>query len=137
MNASKKQSKNGIISNSYLILYNVILTIGYVCIQIFFDFQLSHKNIYLRWSIILFIAVQTALDWKSPQSGIFAAELLYQRIEFYLLIFQTAAILEVVHAAIGLVRSNPVLVLFQVLSRLAVVWLVCYPFKDVSTLLIN
>ena len=78
------------------------------------------------------ISVQTAANWKAPLSDVMTAKSLYQNIEFYLLIFQTAAILEVVHAALGLVRSNPMLVLFQVLSRLAVVWIVCYPFKDVS-----
>lgn len=77
------------------------------------------------------ISVQTAASWND-RSDVMTAKSLYQNIEFYLLIFQTAAILEVVHAALGLVRSNPMLVLFQVLSRLAVVWIVCYPFKDVS-----
>lgn len=88
-----------------------------------------------RWGLILVISAQTALEWKSPKTDVLKAHSLYEKVEFYLLIFQTAAILEVVHAAIGLVRSNPLLVLFQVLSRLAVVWLVCYPFKDVKTLL--
>ena len=53
---------------------------------------------------------------------------LYSNVETYLLIFQTAALLEVLHAAVGLVRSNPVLVFLQVLSRLLVVWLIAYPF---------
>jgi very-long-chain (3R)-3-hydroxyacyl-CoA dehydratase len=53
---------------------------------------------------------------------------LYANVETYLLIFQTAALLEVLHAATGLVRSNAVLVFLQVLSRLLVVWAVAYPF---------
>ena len=45
------------------------------------------------------------------------AKNLYKNVEFFLQIFQTAALLEVLHAAVGLVRSNAVLVFLQVLSR--------------------
>jgi very-long-chain (3R)-3-hydroxyacyl-CoA dehydratase len=58
---------------------------------------------------------------------------LYFNVQTYLLVFQTAALLEVLHAAVGLVRSNPVLVFLQVLSRLLVVWAVLYPFPAART----
>jgi very-long-chain (3R)-3-hydroxyacyl-CoA dehydratase len=60
--------------------------------------------------------------WKSKN--------LYKNVETLLLIFQTAALFEVFHAIVGLVRSNPVLVFLQVLSRLMVVWLILYVFDN-------
>jgi len=54
----------------------------------------------------------------------------YLNTEFFLHIFQTAALLEVVHAAVGMVRSNPILTLLQVLSRLLVVWIVMFFFEE-------
>jgi len=68
-------------------------------------------------------------QWKSSKD-IFTANGLYSNVEFLLQVFQTAAIMEVVHAAIGLVKSNPVLVFLQVLSRLVVVWLITWNFKE-------
>lgn len=88
---------------------------------------------YLRWSLILFVTVQTALTWKN-QDDVLSSKNLYKNNELLLQIFQTAALLEVVHAAIGLVRSNPVLVFVQVLSRITVVWFVSYPFSTVRNL---
>ena len=70
------------------------------------------------------------MTWKSNQE-ILSAKNLYNNVEFLLQVFQTLALLEVVHAAIGLVKSNPMLVLFQVLSRLLVVWAVTYLFVPV------
>ena len=73
------------------------------------------------------------MTWKSNQD-ILSAKNLYNNVEFLLQVFQTLALLEVVHAAIGLVKSNPMLVLFQVLSRLLVVWAVTYLFVPVKKL---
>lgn len=70
------------------------------------------------------------MTWKSNED-ILSAKNLYNNVEFLLQVFQTLALLEVVHAAIGLVKSNPMLVLFQVLSRLLVVWAVTYLFVPV------
>nr|BAJ99429.1 predicted protein [Hordeum vulgare subsp. vulgare] len=108
--STKTSNKQSGLATAYLIFYNVVLTLG--------------------WAFILVLTIQTALKWKTPKTDILTAKSIYPTVEFYLLVFQTAAILEVVHAAVGLVRSNPILTLFQVLSRLIVVWLVCYPFKD-------
>lgn len=105
-NSSQKQSLTA--GEIYLVLYNVLLTIG--------------------WASILFIAVKTFTTWQSTDEML-AAKNLYRDTELFLQIFQTAALLEVVHAAIGLVRSNAMLVLFQVLSRLLVVWLVTFAFE--------
>jgi hypothetical protein len=71
------------------------------------------------------------MTWRSNEDML-SAKNLYTNVEFLLQVFQTLALLEVVHAAIGLVKSNPMLVLFQVLSRLLVVWAVTYLFVPVT-----
>jgi len=59
-------------------------------------------------------------------------KILYHIVEKQLLIFQTAAVLEILHAATGLVRSNPILTTFQVFSRVIVLWGVIYPIVKVQ-----
>jgi very-long-chain (3R)-3-hydroxyacyl-CoA dehydratase len=49
---------------------------------------------------------------------------LYTSVSTTLKIFQTAALLEVLHAVVGLVRSNPVVAAQQVASRVYIVWFV-------------
>ena len=44
---------------------------------------------------------------------------------------QTLALVEIVHAGVGLVRSNPLTTLMQVLSRILVVWLVVAVFPEI------
>jgi len=107
-NSTGKKRSLGI-SDIYLIFYNIILAIG--------------------WLIILMITQQTILSWKS-NNDLFSSKNVYLNVEFFLQIFQTAALLEVVHASIGLVRSNPVLTLLQVLSRIIVVWLIMFCFES-------
>ncbi|ELT88541.1 hypothetical protein CAPTEDRAFT_151760 [Capitella teleta] len=55
----------------------------------------------------------------------------YGAVEPMLLIFQTAAILEIFHAMFGLVKSNPVLTAFQVFSRIIVTWGILYIVPEV------
>ena len=76
---------------------------------------------------MLLIAQKTIASWKT-NADVMLSRNIYSNVETVLLVFQSAALLEVAHAAIGLVRSNPVLTLLQVLSRLLVVWLVAYVF---------
>merc|ERR1712226_1554351 len=59
-------------------------------------------------------------------------KILYHIVEKQLLIFQTAAVLEILHAATGLVRSNPILTTFQVFCRVIVLWGVIYPIVKVQ-----
>lgn len=47
---------------------------------------------------------------------------LYENVKWSLLVFQNAAVLEILHAATGIVKSNPVITTQQVFSR---VMLVC------------
>jgi len=55
---------------------------------------------------------------------------LWEATKSALLLFQSLAILEVVHSAVGLVRSNPVLTLCQVFSRVFLVWPILYGLPD-------
>ena len=86
------------------------------------------------WALILFVTIDTARKWKNQNDALGAKDL-YKNQEFLLQVFQTAALLEVLHAAVGLVRSNAMLVLFQVLSRLLVVWIVMFMFEPVCSAL--
>ncbi|XP_064652270.1 very-long-chain (3R)-3-hydroxyacyl-CoA dehydratase 2-like [Lineus longissimus] len=55
---------------------------------------------------------------------------LYGKVEGVLMIFQTGAVLEIVHCAIGIVPSNVVLTAFQVFSRVFLVWGINYSVKE-------
>jgi len=88
----------------YLFLYNIIQVLG--------------------WGSVL---VKTTKGLVNHHDN----EQLYNNVELELQIFQTAAILEIVHTAIGLVRSPIGTTLTQVFSRVVVVWLIL--FKVVSS----
>ncbi|XP_057332382.1 very-long-chain (3R)-3-hydroxyacyl-CoA dehydratase hpo-8 [Microplitis mediator] len=79
----------------YLILYNLILVIG--------------------WSYILCLLTRYYL------TNDFSGQSLWDTIKLSLIIYQNAAVFEIFHAIGGLVRSNPVITTFQVFSRVMVV----------------
>eukprot|EP01130_Rhizamoeba_saxonica_P000762 TRINITY_DN10685_c0_g1_i1.p1 TRINITY_DN10685_c0_g1~~TRINITY_DN10685_c0_g1_i1.p1 ORF type:complete len:215 (-),score=16.66 TRINITY_DN10685_c0_g1_i1:39-683(-) len=81
--------------NLYLLSYNAIQVLG--------------------WSFVLSCWANNYLTSESPLTTA------YEATYFPLQIFQYAAVLEVVHAALGLVKANPVITSVQVASR---VWLV-------------
>lgn len=64
--------------------------------------------------IILYQLIAYNLNQNNPQN-------LYETLKWPLIIFQNAAILEVVHAVIRIVPSNPFITLIQVASRVIVV----------------
>jgi len=82
------------LAKAYLIFYNLAMTLG--------------------WGYVLFLAFEKRNEHSK----------MWQHVELPLKIFQTAAMLEVVHAAIGIVKSNVFLTFFQVLSRVFVLWCV-------------
>jgi len=104
---SKKKSSNSKDASSsplvtgYLLIYNSVLTIG--------------------WALILFETVKRVLSYRSPRDLVECYGL-WNAIELPLKICQTAAFLEVFHAMFGLVRSNPFIVLVQIVSRVFLVW---------------
>ncbi|CAF2642634.1 unnamed protein product [Rotaria sp. Silwood2] len=85
----------------YLLIYNSILTVG--------------------WTFILYETIKQVVSYKSV-GDLWKCRGLWKSIEAPLKICQTAAFLEVIHAMLGLVRSNPMIVFIQIISRVFLVW---------------
>ncbi|KAL9650262.1 hypothetical protein ABK040_014917 [Willaertia magna] len=96
-NAAPKQTPA--LVKLYLFIYNIALTGG--------------------WGYILYLTILHHLNGKNPRD-------LYSVIEKPLQLFQTLAVLEIVHSLIGFVRSPVFTTLMQVFSRLFVVWFSLY-----------
>jgi len=94
----------GKLANTYLLLYN--------------GFQ------FLGWTTILLVMVHHYM-YNDNCSGLWIKE------EYLVKVFQTLAIMEIFHAIIGIVPSNPMLVLMQIFSRVFVVWGVVHSFARV------
>ncbi|KAF8386600.1 hpo-8, partial [Pristionchus pacificus] len=75
------------------------------------------------WSVVLIKSVLSLLAGATFTQT-------YEGVEFWLDVFQTAAVLEILHCALGLVRSPIVTTIIQVFSRVAVLWLVLHPVKE-------
>eukprot|EP01137_Pigoraptor_chileana_P006489 Opistho-2@50932 len=102
--AAATKRGNGIIANGYLFLYNIAQTAG--------------------WSYILYLVGKHLSENNFDHVG------LYAKVEWPLKVFQSAAALEVLHCIIGIVKS-PVNVTFtQVLSRVALVWLIAHSVPE-------
>ncbi|ESO83230.1 hypothetical protein LOTGIDRAFT_222938 [Lottia gigantea] len=105
--APNTQSKGqSVIIRLYLILYNVAQLAG--------------------WSFLMYKMVEVYLKQKS-------FNLIYKEVDYIVQIFQTAAILEVLHCAVGFVKSSVVLTAFQIASRVFLVWGIVYSVKEVQT----
>ena len=96
----------GFLGKSYLILYNVAQLAGW-----------SYMG------LLLYPHLQTALVEGKDRGA------LYADVGTALKIFQTGAVLEILHAIVGLVKSNPMLTGFQVFSRVFVTWAIVHPFQ--------
>lgn len=79
-----------------------------------------------RWGIVLVKTFNGITENKSYEE-------LYNNVAFELAIFQTAAILEIVHSAIGFVRSPVATTITQVFSRVFVVWAILYKVPSVRS----
>ncbi|KAJ8960773.1 hypothetical protein NQ318_020067 [Aromia moschata] len=90
---SDKNSGPSTIAQTYLIAYNAVLAVG--------------------WTYLLYQLITYYLTTSDKS--------LYETVKCSLFIFQNAAVMEVIHAATGMVKSNPVLTAFQVASRVIVV----------------
>ncbi|KAK7075607.1 hypothetical protein SK128_017994 [Halocaridina rubra] len=100
--SSSKKSEPSSLGSVYLIFYNGFLSVG--------------------WLIVLVQAIHNFLH--EGHSG------LWKSTSDCLKIFQTLAILEIVHSAVGLVPSSVGVVFPQVFSRLVTLWPVLYTFKE-------
>ncbi|XP_059621532.1 very-long-chain (3R)-3-hydroxyacyl-CoA dehydratase 2 [Phlebotomus argentipes] len=91
----KKSKEVSAIAKLYLILYNAGQVLG--------------------WSYMLYqLVAYYTIDSGSGKS-------LWDYLALTVIVFQNAAVLEIIHAAIGIVPSNVIITTFQVLSRVMVV----------------
>jgi very-long-chain (3R)-3-hydroxyacyl-CoA dehydratase len=88
-----------------LILYNSALTVG--------------------WSVVLYLIVDHLFKNDFNPTGS------YDRVELILKISQTAAVLEVLHVLLGLVKSDLFVTIVQVASRIVILWLVAHGIVEV------
>ncbi|KAG2173385.1 hypothetical protein INT44_008737 [Umbelopsis vinacea] len=82
---------------------------------------------FLGWSWILVLAIKELVENDFNYTGVFNA------VWKYLPAVQTAAALEIVHAAAGWVRSSVATTFTQVLSRVFLVWGVNFLFPEIHT----
>ncbi|XP_060630849.2 very-long-chain (3R)-3-hydroxyacyl-CoA dehydratase 2 [Anolis sagrei] len=103
---SRRRKGPGALATAYLVLYNVVMTAG--------------------WLVIAVGLVRAYIAKGSYHN-------LYYSIEKPLKFFQTGALLEILHCAIGIVPSSVVLTAFQVMSRVFLTWAVTHSVKEVQT----
>ncbi|NP_001086971.1 3-hydroxyacyl-CoA dehydratase 2 S homeolog isoform X2 [Xenopus laevis] len=103
--SQKKRRGPGALATAYLVIYNVVMTAG--------------------WLVIAVGLVRTYLNKGSYHN-------LYYSIERPLKFFQTGALLEIGHCAVGIVPSSVVLTAFQVMSRVFLTWAVTHSVKEVQ-----
>lgn len=90
-----KKNETKLITKAYLILYNLIQVVGWT---------------YLLHQLVTYYILPS----ESEQN-------LYDTVKWTLIIFQNAAVLEIVHAMTGMVKSNVMVTVMQVYSRVMVV----------------
>lgn len=81
--------------------------------------------VFFGWAQVLYFAVKTLIESGHEQ--------VYDAVQKPLLLAQTAAVLEIVHGLIGLVRSPISATLPQIGSRLYVTWGILYSFPETRT----
>ncbi|KPP66821.1 PHS1 protein-like [Scleropages formosus] len=101
----KRRKGPGALATVYLVIYNVVMTAG--------------------WLVIAVGLVRSYLA-KGSYHG------LYYSIEKPLKFFQTGAVLEILHCAVGIVPSSVVLTGFQVMSRVFLTWAVTHSVREVQ-----
>ncbi|KAI8506133.1 hypothetical protein Bbelb_164860 [Branchiostoma belcheri] len=106
----KPRAGPGSLARGWLILYNIVLTAG--------------------WLAVMYVYILHVLN-NSSSPEVYSG--LYDSVEVVLKVFQSLALLEIIHAALGIVPSNVLLTAFQVFSRVFLVWGVMHPFKEAQT----
>ncbi|XP_067666147.1 very-long-chain (3R)-3-hydroxyacyl-CoA dehydratase 2-like [Haliotis asinina] len=104
--SSKREEQKGesTLVKTYLVAYNVSQMLG--------------------WLIVFVIAVSHTVSGNVH--GV------YKAVEQVLKIFQTAAVLEILHCVFGFVKSNIIVTGFQVYSRVFILWMVIHSFPAVQ-----
>nr|GLL18912.1 very-long-chain (3R)-3-hydroxyacyl-CoA dehydratase PASTICCINO 2 [Ipomoea trifida]GME18330.1 very-long-chain (3R)-3-hydroxyacyl-CoA dehydratase PASTICCINO 2 [Ipomoea batatas] len=90
-----------------------------------FYLALYNWVVFVGWVQVFYLAVKTLME-----SG---HENVYQAVEKPLLLAQSAAVLEILHGLVGLVRSPISATLPQIGSRLYVTWGILYSFPEIRT----
>jgi len=78
---------------------------------------------FLGWGFILYTTIFNYVEGNSPK-------LVWNKVGFALMVFQNAAILEIFHTMIGLVRAPVFTTLVQVASRVLITSLICWHVPD-------
>lgn len=102
----------GSLGKVYLIAYNVIQVLGWS---------------YLMIMLLPFLKKEFLFS-PSGDTPVHAG--LYDSVQLPLKIFQTAAVIEIIHAAVGLVKSNPVITGLQIFSRVFILWAILHSFVE-------
>ncbi|KAJ3187792.1 hypothetical protein HDU85_006185 [Gaertneriomyces sp. JEL0708] len=95
------------IVTGYLFVYNVLSTIAWGYVLYHLSCELLESD--FKWGLA-YVRCGQLVTWV-----------------------QTAALLEILHAALGLVKSSPVTTAIQVCSRLLILWGVLYSFDTTLT----
>nr|XP_046913964.1 LOW QUALITY PROTEIN: very-long-chain (3R)-3-hydroxyacyl-CoA dehydratase hpo-8-like [Dermatophagoides farinae] len=103
---SQTRQQSPPIVKHYLAIYNAVQFIG--------------------WAYGLFLTIRFLLF--SPERHNY--RLLWEHCSIIITIFQTYQLIEVFHAMIGFVRSNPVTTFTQIFSRLMLVWGILIPLSE-------
>ncbi|XDV30184.1 hypothetical protein PO909_033154 [Leuciscus waleckii] len=104
--SNKRKKGPSTLAIAYLVIYNVVMTAG--------------------WLVIAVGLVRAYLARGSYHG-------LYYSIEKPLKFFQTGALLEILHCAMGIVPSSVVLTGFQVMSRVFLTWAVTHSVRERRT----
>ncbi|PSS36666.1 Very-long-chain (3R)-3-hydroxyacyl-CoA dehydratase [Actinidia chinensis var. chinensis] len=86
---------------------------------------LYNWTVFVRWFQVLYLALKTL-----KESG---HEHVYDAVEKPLLLAQSAAVLEILHGLVGLVRSPIIATLPQIGSRLYVAWGILWSFPEIRS----
>ncbi|KAM6281709.1 very-long-chain (3R)-3-hydroxyacyl-CoA dehydratase 1 isoform 1-T1 [Porphyrio hochstetteri] len=100
-----KKRRLGALATSWLIFYNVAMTAGW---------------------LVLGIAMVRFYIQKGTHRGLFRS------VQKTLKFFQTFALLEVVHCAVGIVRTSVLVTGVQVSSRIFMVWFIAHSIKQIQ-----
>eukprot|EP00051_Salpingoeca_urceolata_P027182 m.480339 g.480339 ORF g.480339 m.480339 type:complete len:781 (+) comp21794_c0_seq1:714-3056(+) len=102
--------------NPYLILYNFVMVAGWAAILVGLVSRIHTSK----------SSTDLVPSWVPFGHGILYVHGSADDIYWLLQVFQTGAVLEIVHAVVGFVKSKPATVFKQVFSRVALVWAIIY-----------
>ncbi|XP_032123648.1 very-long-chain (3R)-3-hydroxyacyl-CoA dehydratase 2 isoform X3 [Sapajus apella] len=130
---TRKKKGPGPLATAYLVIYNVVMTAGWLVIAVGLVRAYLAKGSYhsLYYSIekpLKFFQTGALLESLGQYSS-----LKLQRSKFRLKTTRLPELDIVLHCAIGIVPSSVVLTSFQVMSRVFLIWAVTHSVKEVQT----